>query len=182
MGLPIPTKKKKILAPQLQSSIQNPNHSLSYALCLYVNLKGYWYLKKKHFHQAFQKSLFLSTLPICWWTVRVPVDSSEAWLCLVYCVTCMVFRNASFKRPCQTAEDRKKKSSPLIGNLVAILQVRQKRFGTLNQITGLAPSLGTMVSTWLSALPRAKYDDREVYANHSKAENIFCTTTRDVFW
>lgn len=46
---------------------------------------------------------------------------------------------------------------------------------------GLAPSLGTMVLAWLSALPRRRSDARGVHTNHSKAENIVGTIRRDFF-
>lgn len=46
---------------------------------------------------------------------------------------------------------------------------------------GLAPSLGAVVSAWLSALPGKKSDNTGVYVHHSKAESIFCNIRRDFF-
>lgn len=58
MRFPIQTKKKKILAPQLQSSIQNPNAEFKPCLMSRCKFERILIPEKNHFHQTFQKSLF----------------------------------------------------------------------------------------------------------------------------
>lgn len=95
----------------------------------------------------------------------------------------MVFRNASVKDLVRQLKTEKRRFSLLIGKLRGNNpSSHTKGFGTLNQVTELAPSLGTMVLAWLSALARRQGDDRVLSASHSKAENSFCTIRRDALW